>query len=134
MKNKTSACNLQVISHLPTSGKWAARHITLGEGEAMATSPVTHTRSHRLWGSLLLVDQNLLFFVCFLEARGGKAVMSSARAHLPKSCQDGTQPPSQRHGRFGGLLTQLVAQLYLRGGKVPAVGTLATVSLVSSGP
>lgn len=90
MKNKTSACNLQVISHLPTSGKWALRHITLGEGDARATSPVMHTRSQRLWGSLLLVDQNLLFFVCFLEARGGKAV---------KAQQELTSPRAARMGR-----------------------------------
>lgn len=60
--------------------------------------------------------------------------MSSARAHLPKSCQDEMQLPSQGHGRFGGLISQLVAHLYLRGGKMPAVGMLATISLVSSGP
>lgn len=62
----------------------------LGEGDARATSPVMHTRSQRLWGSLLLVDQNLLFFVCFLEARGGKAV---------KAQQELTSPRAARMGR-----------------------------------
>lgn len=73
-------------------------------------------------------------FCLLFGGQGRQSCQSSARAHLPKSCQDGTQPPSQGHWRFGGLLAQLVAQLYLRGGKVPAVGTLATISLVSSGP
>lgn len=87
MKNKTSACNLQVINHKTTIKKI----IRVYNSEAMDPWRPLH-RWCAAWseavGSLLLVAQTCWFSVCFLEGMGGKVFMSSVLSISSDVCQD----------------------------------------------
>lgn len=91
MKNKTSACTLQVINHLITIKKKINQGTYCWDkGHVKATSPVMRCVVGGC-GVISAYSPNLLFFcLLFWRTGGGKAFMSSAVNISSDVCQDET--------------------------------------------
>lgn len=84
MKNKTSACNLQVINHLTTVKKKIIRAHDAG---AMDTSKPLHRRRCRVIAAHSPKPVFFFFFSAFWRAGGGKASVSSVATVSPDAAR-----------------------------------------------